>query len=104
MFKSRLIARIHEQKAHLYRRHVEKAVEIVFEEIAAALQRDDRVELRGFGVFSVRKRPARLARSPRTGAAVAIKQKRFLFFKSGRGLHDREQQERTRPPIEAEAD
>lgn len=89
MIKSKLIERIHAQNTHLYLRDVEKAIGAMLGEIAAALERGDRVELRGFGVFSVRCRAARQGRNPSTGAPVAVQQKRLPFFKIGRELHRR---------------
>lgn len=65
---------------------VEQAVDIILDEIAVALANDGRVELRGFGAFSVRKRGARTGRNPRTGAAVKVAAKRVPFFKPGKEL------------------
>jgi integration host factor subunit beta len=61
----------------------------VLDEIAAALERGDRVELRGFGAFSVRRRPARIGRNPRTGESVSVKAKSVPFFKAGKELRQR---------------
>jgi integration host factor subunit beta len=74
---------------HLYQRDVERVVEAVLGEIAQALARGDRVELRGFGAFSTRKREARRGRNPRTGDEVAVTQKLAPFFKTGKELRDR---------------
>jgi len=74
---------------HLYQRDVERVVEAVLGEITAALARGDRVELRGFGAFSTRKREARRGRNPRTGDEVAVVQKLAPFFKTGKELRDR---------------
>jgi len=74
---------------HLYQRDVERVVEAVLGEITAALARGDRVELRGFGAFSTRKRDARRGRNPRTGDEVAVVQKLAPFFKTGKELRDR---------------
>ena len=76
MTKSELIARLSERYPHLYQRDVERIVNTVFDEITAALADGDRVELRGFGAFSVKKRDARVGRNPRTGEAVALAQHR----------------------------
>src|SRR3546814_5210687 len=70
MTKSELIARLAERNPHLYQRDIERIVATIFEEIAGALARGDRVELRGFGAFSVRRRDARAGRNPRTGDPV----------------------------------
>ena len=67
MTKSELIALLAAENPLLYHRDVEKIVLTVFEEISSALAKGDRVELRGFGAFSVKQRPARIARNPRTG-------------------------------------
>ena len=70
-------------------RHVERIVNTVFEEVIAALSRGDRVELRGFGAFSVKERDARTGRNPRTGESVEVDEKRVPFFKTGKLLRDR---------------
>jgi integration host factor subunit beta len=89
MIKSELINRLAEQNPHLYQRDLEKIVNTMFEAIVAALARGDRAELRGFGVFSVRRRAARMGRNPRSGAVVAVQEKGHPFFKPGRELHKR---------------
>lgn len=86
MIKSELVARIAEQNPHLYQRDIERIVNTIFEEIAAALARGDRVELRGFGAFSVKQRPARTGRNPRTGAPVDVEEKHVPLFKTGKEL------------------
>ena len=89
MTKSELIQRIAELNPHLYLRDTEEIVNTIFEEISAALERGDRVELRGFGTFSVKNRKARQGRNPRTGEKVFVEAKSVPFFKTGKGLHDR---------------
>jgi integration host factor subunit beta len=89
MIKSELVTRIAEQNPHLYQRDVERIVNTIFEEIAAALARGDRVELRGFGAFSVKHRPARTGRNPRTGEHVSVAQKSVPFFKTGKEMRER---------------
>ena len=89
MTKSELIARLAEQNQHLYQRDIEKIVTTIFDEISAALSRGQRVELRGFGAFSVKQREARVGRNPRTGAAVNVSEKHIPFFKTGKQLRDR---------------
>jgi integration host factor subunit beta len=89
MIKSELVTRLAEANPHLYQRDVERIVSTVFEEIAAALARGDRVELRGFGAFSVKARPARMGRNPRTGEAVQVAKKYVPFFKTGKELRER---------------
>ena len=89
MTKSELILRLAERNPHLYERDVERIVATVFDEISAALSRGQRVELRGFGAFSVKRREARQGRNPRTGETVAVTSKRIPFFKTGKQLRDR---------------
>ena len=89
MTKSELILRLAEQNPHLYQRDVERIVSTVFDEISAALSQGDRVELRGFGAFSVKARDARIGRNPRTGEAVAVAEKFVPFFKAGKDLRER---------------
>src|SRR5579872_6859675 len=89
MTKSELILRLAELNPHLYQRDVERIVTTIFDEIATALARGDRVELRGFGAFSVKKRDARQGRNPRTGQAVSVAAKYVPFFKTGKQLRDR---------------
>ncbi|HRW61177.1 MAG: integration host factor subunit beta [Rhodospirillales bacterium] len=89
MTKSELVARLAAANPHLYQRDVERIVITIFEEIAAALARGDRVELRGFGAFSVKKRGARVGRNPRTGEAVDVIAKHIPYFKTGKELRER---------------
>jgi integration host factor subunit beta len=88
MTKSELIQRIAEMNPHLYHRDVERIVSTIFDEITNALARGDRVELRGFGAFSVKQREARTGRNPRTGAAVEVAAKHVPFFKTGKQLRE----------------
>ncbi len=89
MIKSELIQRIASRNEHLYQRDVETIVGTILDEITAALARGDRVELRGFGVFSVKKRDARTGRNPRTGEQVAVQEKSVPFFKTGKEMRER---------------
>lgn len=89
MIKSELIQRIADENPHLFQRDVERIVSTIFAEITGALARGDRVELRGFGAFSVKERDARMGRNPRTGEAVAVPEKRVPFFKTGKDLRER---------------
>lgn len=89
MIKSELVARLSERYPHLYQRDVERIVSTVLDEITRALAEGDRVELRGFGAFSVKVRPARLGRNPRTGEAVNVQEKRVPFFRTGKELRER---------------
>ena len=91
MTKSELVQRLAAQfpDPHLYQRDFERVVNKVFSEIGDALARGDRVELRGFGAFSVRPRAARIGRNPRTGATVQVDRKVLPFFKTGKELRER---------------
>lgn len=89
MIRSELIQTIAEENPHLLQRDVERVVNTVLEEIIAAMERGDRVELRGFGAFSVKHRDARQGRNPRTGDSVAVEEKHVPFFKTGKLLRDR---------------
>jgi integration host factor subunit beta len=86
VIKSELIDRISAQNPHLYRQDAEKIVNAIFSEITAAMARGDRVELRGFGVFSVKFREGRTGRNPRTGVLVSVKSKAVPFFRSGKEM------------------
>ena len=96
MTKSELVQRLAEANTHLYQRDVEAIVTAIFDEIAAALTRGDRVELRGFGAFSVRRRQARVGRNPRTGDSVEVAEKHVPFFRTGKQLRDRLKQQQAR--------
>ena len=89
MTKSELIERLAEQNPHLYHRDVERIVTRIFDEISSALTNGQRVELRGFGAFSVKARDARIGRNPRTGEAVNVSRKFVPLFKAGKDLRDR---------------
>ena len=89
MIRSELIQKIADENPHLYQRDVERIVNPIFDEITNAMARGDRVELRGFGAFSVKKRDARVGRNPRTGDAVEVEEKHVPFFKTGKLLRDR---------------
>jgi integration host factor subunit beta len=87
--KSELIAELAASNAHLRQADVEPIVATIFEQITDALARGDRVELRGFGAFTVRRRDARIGHNPRTGEAVSVKAKTAPFFKAGNQLRGR---------------
>lgn len=89
MIKSELIQKIANANPHLFHRDVERIVNVIFDEIVDALARGDRVELRGFGAFTVKHRPAREGRNPRTGVSVSVAEKFVPFFKTGKELRDR---------------
>lgn len=86
MLRSELVAKLQEEMAPLKAAEIEHAVDVVLDEISTALAQDGRVELRGFGAFSVREREARTGRNPRTGASVSVDAKRVPFFKPGKEL------------------
>lgn len=89
MIKSELVQKIADKNAHLYHRDVERIVNTVLDEIIGAMSKGDRVELRGFGAFSVKSRDARIGRNPRTGTAVEVTAKSVPFFKTGKELRAR---------------
>ena len=89
MIRSELVQKLVDENPHLYQRDVEKIVNTIFEEIIEALANGDRVELRGFGAFSVKTRDARTGRNPRTGESVAVEAKSVPFFKTGKLLRER---------------
>ena len=89
LIRSELIQKIADENPNLFQRDVERIVNTIFEEITDALANGDRVELRGFGAFSVKTRDARVGRNPRTGEAVSVDKKKVPFFKTGKLLRDR---------------
>jgi integration host factor subunit beta len=89
MLKSELVLRLRARYPHLYERDIEKVINAILEQIIEALAQGDRVELRGFGAFSARRREARNGRNPRTGAAVSISAKALPFFRTGKELRKR---------------
>ena len=98
MIKSELVQRIAERNPHLYLRDVENIVNAIIDEITDALAKGNRVELRGFGAFSIKHRDARLGRNPRTGAHVSVAEKAVPFFKTGKELRERLNGGRDDPP------
>ena len=89
MIKSELVQKIADKNPHLYHRDIERIVNTVLDKIVGAMQEGDRVELRGFGAFSVKSRDARIGRNPRTGTSVEVLAKRVPFFKTGKELRGR---------------
>jgi integration host factor subunit beta len=89
MIRSELIQKVADENPHLFQRDVERIVNAIFEEIIEAMARGERVELRGFGAFSVKHRDARIGRNPRTGESVDVETKSVPFFKTGKLLRDR---------------
>jgi integration host factor subunit beta len=96
MTKSQLIERIAEKAPHVSPRRIEAIVNAVFERMTQALKAGERIELRGFGCFAVKSRPARLARNPKTGAPVALKQRVTVSFAAGKELRERINRARSR--------
>lgn len=89
MIKSELLSKLVESHPNLLQRDIERIVNTVFDEVIDALSRGDRVELRGFGTFSVKTRPSRTGRNPRTGTSVDVEAKSVPYFKTGKELRDR---------------
>ena len=89
MIKSELVQVIADKNPHLYYRDVENVVNAILDEITDTLADGNRVELRGFGAFSVKHRPARIARNPKTGSKVSVDEKWVPFFKTGKELRER---------------
>lgn len=89
MTKSELITELATANPHLRAQDVEVIVATIFDEITRALARGHRVELRGFGAFTVKRRDARTGRNPRTGQAVPVDEKAVPFFKAGKDLRER---------------
>ena len=94
MIKSALVQKIAQTTPHLYHRDVERIVNTILKEVIKALSKGNRVELRGFGAFSVKEHDARLGRNPKTGASVSVAAKRVPVFKTGKELRERLNQER----------
>ncbi len=89
MNKSDLITKITNLNPSIYQKDATKIINVFFDSIAKALSKNERVELRGFGVFDVKKREARIARNPKNGDAVAVPAKNVPFFRMGKGMKDR---------------
>lgn len=89
MLRSELVQKLAEENPHLRPQDLEKVVDVILDEICKALESGNRVELRGFGAFSVRKRDARTGRNPRTGETVQVDEKFVPFFKAGKELRAR---------------
>lgn len=89
MIKSELVEKLAADNPHLFQRDIERIVSTIFDEITEAISSGKRVELRGFGAFSSKKREPRLGRNPRTGEAVQVAGKHVPFFKTGKLLRKR---------------
>lgn len=101
MIKSELVTRLAARNPHLFQREIESVVNVVFDEMTTALKEGNRVELRGFGAFSVRHRDARTGRNPRTGEPVEVGAKVAPFFRSGKELRARINKDGDAPAAEA---
>jgi integration host factor subunit beta len=97
MTKSELIERLALKQTHLMHKDVELAVKLVLDQISESLAKQDRVEIRGFGSFSLHFRPARTGRNPKTGDAVQIPAKYVPHFKPGKEMRERVNQNRATP-------
>lgn len=89
MNKSDLILKILESEPTLFKKDATKIVNVFFNTISNAIAKGERVELRGFGVFDVKKREARIARNPKNGDVVAVPAKKVPFFRMGKDMKDR---------------
>ena len=88
MNKSDLIIKIMNLNSQINQKEIEKSVNTFFDTITISLTNSQKVELRGFGSFGVKKREARLARNPKTGSTVAVSSKKISFFKMGKGMKE----------------
>ncbi len=104
MTRSELIAGLAEENPHLTVADVERIVAALFDEMTTALARGERVELRGFGAFTVKRRQARAGRNPRTGETVDVAQKSVPFFKAGKELRERINKSAPTPPKKKSAE
>jgi len=89
MIKSQLVKKLLSKNPHLIQKDVENITSLVLEKITSTLENDGRIEIRGFGSLSVRKRQSKNGRNPRTGENVFVPEKKAPIFKSGKGLRDR---------------
>ena len=104
MIKSELVLRLRARLPHLYQRDIERVIDAILEQITRGPAQGDRVELRGFGAFFVKRRKARNGRNPRTGAAVFVSAKARPFFRTGKELRQRlNRSENDLPKVEAKS-
>lgn len=89
MTRSELIEKLAAEQAHLSQADVELAVRAIIDQLSVALANGDRIEIRGFGSFSLHHRPPRLGRNPKTGEPVALPAKHVPHFKPGKALRER---------------
>ena len=86
MNKSDLVNKISRKKAHIKKADIEEATDLLTTLISNALSRNNRIEIRGFGTFSIRKRAARLARNPKTGSSITVNSKFHPYFRASKLL------------------
>lgn len=89
MTKSELVQRLCKKFPHLFQRDIETLVNTIFGSISDSLEKGDRVELRGFGAFSIREREARTARNPKNGDSVQVGKRHAIYFRTGKELRER---------------
>ncbi|WP_373691647.1 integration host factor subunit beta [Hyalangium versicolor] len=89
MTKSQLVERIAQKAPQLHPRQIEAVVNAIFEQMTQALKAGERIELRGFGCFCLKARPARIGRNPKTGAPVALSRRFAVSFAAGKELRER---------------
>lgn len=89
MTKSELIKKLSERFEYLPIEEIKSVVDLVFEEISDALASDQRVEIRGFGAFSLRSRKPRIARNPRTNEKIPMKERFSAYFRAGKELKEK---------------
>ncbi len=99
MTKSELIEALAKQQPHLAIKDVELAVKCIIEKMNEALATGERIEIRGFGSFSLHLRPPRMGRNPKTGESIALSKKYVPHFKPGKELRDRVDASRTKCDI-----
>jgi integration host factor subunit beta len=103
MTKSQLIERIAQQAPHIPPRRIEAIVNAIFEQMTESLRTGERIELRGFGCFTVRTRRARIGRNPKTGETVSVPRRVALSFAAGKELRERINRVSGQPAPEAPA-
>jgi integration host factor subunit beta len=89
MTKSELVLNLSKRYPHLYQRDIETLVSTIFDDISSTLLEGGRVELRGFGAFSIRRRESRKARNPKNGKEVHIGERYAIYFRTGKELRER---------------
>ena len=88
MTRSDLVTELAERFGQITQRDTEFAVKTILDAMSDALARGHRIEIRGFGSFSINRRPPRVGRNPRSGEQVVVPEKRVPHFKPGKGLRE----------------